>query len=465
MLLHLLVACEDPDLRRRLPPLLAPGDAEVDLAPPGRKSLDPKVVADLVVLDDAALGADPAARLALLRELPDAPVLVVLTAATDLAEHARLLAAGAHEVLAAGLADALLREALAAVVSRLARERRRPPSGPAVELSLADFRSRSLAGARLHDLARRVARSESTVLISGETGVGKDHLARAIHAAGPRAAGPFVAVNCGAIPEALLESELFGHEQGAFTGATRSRRGLFEHAHRGTLFLDEVAELPAHLQVKLLRAIQQREIRRVGGERDLTLDVRIIAATNRPVGEPDHGGLRADLYFRLSVVTLEVPPLRERREDVPALARRLLDVIGPRLGRAAVAIDDEALDELARHDWPGNVRELQNVLERALILGDGARIRREDLAARPSSSVAAEMAASGAEEGGDDLLEIPLAEARRVVVDAFERRYLTALLRRERGRVGRAAAAAGVDPRSLYAALRRLGIRKEDFRV
>lgn len=230
------------------------------------------------------------------------------------------------------------------------------------------------------DRARRVAPVDSTVLLGGPTGAGKERLARFVHAHSSRAGGPFVAVDCGAMPEQLLESELFGHARGAFTGATRDRVGLFEAAHTGTLLLDEIGELAAKTQTRLLRVLQEREVRRVGENFPRPVDVRIIAATHRDLrAEVDAGRFREDLYYRLRVVELSVPPLRERPEDILPLARSLLAAAGERLGRPLTGFAPGACEQLLAHDWPGNVRELQNAIEHAVALARGRVVEPEDL--------------------------------------------------------------------------------------
>ncbi|MFL5577295.1 MAG: sigma-54-dependent transcriptional regulator [Gemmatimonadaceae bacterium] len=230
------------------------------------------------------------------------------------------------------------------------------------------------------EVARKVARYPSTVLVTGESGTGKELVARLVHRASPRAAAPFVAINCGAIPEALLESELFGHARGAFTGATSERRGLFEEADGGTLFLDEIAELPVSLQVKLLRALQEGEVRRVGDNASRTVDVRVVTATARDLeAEVAAGRFRADLFYRINVVRLHLPPLRERGEDVPSLARHFAVRCAERFGAPARGIARAAMRHLVEYGWPGNVRELENVIERAVVLSDGDEIGAEHL--------------------------------------------------------------------------------------
>ncbi|HEX6964722.1 MAG TPA: sigma-54 dependent transcriptional regulator [Gemmatimonadaceae bacterium] len=230
------------------------------------------------------------------------------------------------------------------------------------------------------DVARKVARHPSTVLITGESGTGKELIARLVHRASPRADAAFVAVNCGAIPEALLESELFGHVKGAFTGATVDKRGLFEEADGGTLFLDEIGELPASLQVKLLRALQEGEVRRVGATIARAVDVRVVAATNRDLaGDVQAGRFRGDLYYRVNVVTIHLPALRERREDIPDLALHFLERANQRLALSVRRIDPAAMRLLVDYAWPGNVRELENVIERALVLATDSTITPEQL--------------------------------------------------------------------------------------
>lgn len=230
---------------------------------------------------------------------------------------------------------------------------------------------KSKAMQEVFQLADKVARHSTTVLITGESGTGKELVARGIHAAGKGGGAPFVAVNCGSIPENLLESEFFGYVKGAFTGADKDKKGLFEEADRGTLFLDEIGELPLELQVKLLRVLQEREVRRVGGAKSQAVDVRVLAATNRNLIELVEQGLfREDLYYRLNVLNIEIPPLRKHKEDLPSLCRFFLDTFAVRLGLEVQGIAPAAMELLMQYDWPGNVRELENVLERALILSD-----------------------------------------------------------------------------------------------
>ncbi len=320
----------------------------------------------------------------------------------------------------------------------------------------------------LLDLARRVVPSDSSLLIVGETGVGKEWLARAIHAEGRRGAAPFVAVNCAALPDSLLESELFGHEKGAFTGAARTRRGCFELAHRGTLFLDEIADTSPHLQANLLRVLQEKRIRRLGGELAIEVDVRVMAATNRNLEQAmARDDFRRDLFYRLGVVTLSLPPLRERQEDIPALALAYLERFRLQFGRQISGIGPAAMAALVAYSWPGNVRELINVMERSVLLCQGEEITTSDLPeiiadrAGPSAPAATPPAILGDEDGWPDA---KLIDVRREALAWIERRYLEHQLARCSGRIGETAARAGITPRALYNRMRVLGLHKEDFR-
>jgi DNA-binding NtrC family response regulator len=294
---------------------------------------------------------------------------------------------------------------------------------------------RAVAMRRVFALLPRIAASEATVLIEGETGTGKTLLAEAIHQASPRKGGPFIVVDCGAIPPSLIESELFGHEKGAFTGATTARVGAIESADGGTVFFDEIGELPQDLQPRLLRAIEDRTIKRVGGQERSRVDVRVVAATNQDLrAAVNRGSFRSDLYYRLHVVSLRLPPLRERREDIPLLIEKFYEQFAGRPGAPK-----ELVDELATHDWPGNVRELRAAVERAVLLGDPAlwRLLREE------TTGSAPAPAPGAPEELDDALSFRAAKERAMV--RWERGYLAELLRRHGNNLSRAARAARMD--------------------
>ena len=294
--------------------------------------------------------------------------------------------------------------------------------------------------------------SAARVLLSGENGTGKELVARALHDASPRRTMPFVAVNCSAIPEELFESELFGHEKGAFTGATQSRRGRFEEANAGTLLLDEVADLSARAQTKLLRVLQENEITRVGGSRSIRVDVRVVSATNHDLpAAVTAGRFREDLYFRLAVIPLHVPALRERMDDLPLLVEHFLETLARETGRRAPAFTAAALQALARHEFPGNVRELRNLVERLVIMNPGVRIGAEQVAAVLPRAVPVAATGGGATPAA-------LADA----VHEFERGHIEAALAAEGGNMTRAAARLGLERSHLYKKLRQLGMRAEE---
>ena len=473
MLIHVLVATRNDSERSRLDRLLRrrgvflrTASAESDLL---------GVVSgsefDLLVVTRGLLSDRPESVVPSVRSLPERPEVVVLTEDENAEERASLLALGCLGVLNLGLSDRALQDALAALIERRREDatNRLRAERPEEQYSLNDFVSDSPTMQIFLDLARKVVRADTSLLVLGETGVGKERLARAIHAEGPRSRGPFLAVNCGALPESLLESELFGHEEGAFTGATRARKGYFELAHRGTIFLDEVGEMPLHLQVKLLRVLDEHRIQRVGGEKAIDVDVRIMAATNRNLeAEVEARRFRDDLYYRLAVVTLEIPPLRERREDIPLLVGSYLEHFRHETGKLVQRMSEDAMQALVRYDWPGNVRELVNAIERAVLIVRGEDIELSDLperVARGQSRVGTGVGPRWNTEAlSSELLEKPLIEAKREVTAEFERSYLTNLLRSTEGRIGETAERAEINERSLYALMRKHGLRKEDFR-
>jgi transcriptional regulator with PAS, ATPase and Fis domain len=311
----------------------------------------------------------------------------------------------------------------------------------------------SLAMRQVYAILERIAPTNATLLIEGETGTGKDVAARSLHAASARAAGPFVPIDCGAIPENLIESELFGHVRGAFSGALTDRRGVFEEAHGGTLFLDEIGEMPLTVQSKLLRALETRSVRRVGGNSERPIDVRIVAATNRPLAIcANQGTFREDLYYRLAVVDVTLPPLRARVEDIPRLAAHFF----ARFSGSEAPLPDTFVAMLMRRSWPGNVRELRNFIERSVSLGsihETADTRRSLVAPPPSLPSTAESLVP---------LHLPLKDARQAWTESFESVYVRAMLKKTGGNLTRAAELAGVNRRFMQRLLARLGLRASD---
>ncbi|MED5374512.1 MAG: sigma-54 dependent transcriptional regulator [Myxococcota bacterium] len=308
---------------------------------------------------------------------------------------------------------------------------------------------------RVFDLIAKVAASPTTVLITGESGTGKELVAQALHQESDRADGPFITVNCGAIPENLFESELFGHERGAFTGAVHSKPGRFELAHGGTLLLDEVGELPAEMQVKLLRVLQERRFERVGGLRSIDVDVRLVAATNRDLAQAARDGdFRQDLYYRLNVIPIHLPPLRDRSEDVPLLAQHFLERFNSRLGREVKGLTPAALEALQAWHWPGNIRELENFMERAVLLSDGPWVDLSELPGLKVGTRPSPTPTSGMES-------MPLKDYVRVHTAKLERARIREALDAEHQNVTRAARRLGISRKSLQTKMKDYGLRDE----
>jgi two-component system response regulator AtoC len=480
MLARVLLCVRPVPTERRLAALLDDSDTLVEAVRGQRSHLWLQALrraGDLVVVSRDLIPSPATDHVRALRDSPETPAVVVLVEDENAEENALLLAAGADQVLHRDLDGSVAREILLGLLEQrreMSAERLRT-SHPGGDPRLADFVSRSPSMQAFMDVVHRVVDSPSSILLLGETGVGKERLARAIHAESPRAAGPFVAVNCGALPESLLESELFGHTQGAFTGAARARRGWFELAHGGTVFLDEVGEMPLHLQVKLLRVLQEREIQPLGSERVLRVDVRVMAASNRDLeDEAAQGTFRSDLYYRLGVVSLEVPPLRKRRMDIADLVESFIAYHARTIGREVEGIESDALAALESYGWPGNVRELTNVVERAVLLCEESEIGLADLpvviqgdAGQGVETVesAAPAVPTPASGPPSSWLGRTLREVREEALETTERSYLEALLADTGGRIGETARRAGIRPRSLYDKMRKHGLRKEDFKA
>jgi DNA-binding NtrC family response regulator len=328
---------------------------------------------------------------------------------------------------------------------------------PSESEALGEMVGRSASLREIFGLIERIAPTDATVLIEGETGTGKDMIARALHDLSKRSAAPFIVVDCGAVAGTLIESELFGHEKGSFTGAVAARTGAFELASGGTVFLDELGELSLDLQPKLLRVLEQRELRRVGGSKTVKVDLRVVAATRKDLrSEVEKGKFREDLYFRLNVVPITAPPLRDRREDIPLLVEHFLaKLAGP--GKPAPALSEATRGALMAHDWPGNVRELRNVIERALALGTDPSVLVSplgDTGPRPAITATPAGSADGMEfEPG-----MSFRDTKEKWTEGFERRYLAWLLRRAEGNISKAARDADMDRKYLHKLLRKYGI-------
>ncbi len=475
---HVLVVDADPESIQRASEALSGIEIEAVSTIPLALERIVDSTFDLVLLDPQ-LGGDDDGALALLHRMrtmaPD-PVVVIWMHAPTVEFAVRAMRSGALDVLGKSSEVAEIRSIVDRAIAHgaLAREVRRLRGEVERARGLGEVIGSSALMRQLLAMIDRVAASDATVLIVGESGTGKELLARTIHRVGPRADGPFVAFDCSALAPSLLEAELFGHEKGAFTGAGRARRGLFREANGGTIFLDEIGDIDASVQNKLLRVLQEREIKPVGGDRPVQIDVRVVAATNKDLKNlVARGAFREDLYWRLAVVPIQVPPLRERKEDIPLLAAHIL---AKRRGAAKSFAGNEtpyptqvtakALARLQAYRWPGNIRELENVLSRAAILCDGEMIRTHDLDLigldRPPG-------ASPGDADGDERIELGAIELERLgdgeglkdlterAVRTVERAALVAALRRGPNPAG-AAKTLGISRASIYTKMKAYGL-------
>jgi two-component system, NtrC family, response regulator HydG len=474
---HVLVVDADPQSLAHEMGALAGLDVEAVTTAPAALDRVVGSTFDLALLDPA-LGGDDDGALALLHRLrtlaPDT-VVVIASDKPTIEFTVRAMRSGALDVLDKAADAATIRSAIDRAISHgaLAREVRRLRGEVERARGLGEVIGESPLMRQLLQMVERVAASDATVLIVGESGTGKELLSRTIHRVGPRKDGPFVAFDCSALAPSLIEAELFGHEKGAFTGAMRARRGLFREANGGTIFLDEIGDIDASVQNKLLRVLQEREIKPVGGDRPVQIDVRVVAATNKDLKQlVARGQFREDLYWRLAVVPIQVPPLRERKEDIPLLAAHIL---AKRRGAAKSFAGSEApyptqmtakaLARLQTYRWPGNIRELENVLSRAAILCDGETIRSHDLAmlGLDASNV------SGKHSSEDERIEIPAIDLARLgdgeglkditdrAVRAVERAAIAAALRSDRNPAA-AAKRLGISRASIYTKMKTYGL-------
>ena len=452
---RILVVDDNEALRRGIALALREGGHALDQAASGSEALarirDPAADPYEVVITDLRLpGADGLAVLRAARTREARAAVLVMTAFGSVEVAVGAMREGAFDFVQKPfeLDQLEVRVARAVEHVRLLREVSDLRAERSARYAPENLVGRSPALRAAVDLARRAAPTRTTVLISGETGTGKELVAGLIHGLSPRSERPFVKVNCAALPETLLESELFGHERGAFTGADRTRVGRFEQADGGTLFLDEVGDMSPATQAKLLRVLQEQEFHRLGGTRPLRTDVRIVAATNQDLRAAiAEGTFREDLYFRLAVIGIHLPPLREREDDVVLLANHLRDEFARELGRPRSGFDRAALAKLRTHPWPGNVRELRNAVERALLMAERPWIGPDDLALAPA--------------GGEAARDLDLAGATLAEV---ERGAVLAALRRSGFVQKRAAALLGVSRRKLNYMIRKMGITHPSWR-
>jgi two-component system response regulator AtoC len=458
---RVLVVDDKENMRKLFAKILADG-WEVTEAEDGARALGLLAARsfDVVVTDVRMPGATGLEVLAAVKERSPGTEVVVMTGYGTVADAVQAMKLGAYDYLEKPFDP----DEAARVVARAAERKRLRDEAASLRRELEGvYGFHQLVGksARMRDayrLIEQAAALDITVALYGETGTGKELAARAIHWHSARKARRFVPVNCGALPADLVESELFGHARGAFTGAAAAKPGLFEEAEGGTLFLDEVGELPLATQVKLNRALQEKEIRRVGENAPIRTDVRVIAATHRDLrAEVAAGRFREDLFYRLHVFPIRMPGLRERRDDVPLLAQHFLEKHAKAFGREVSGFEPDALRVLTGHAWPGNVRELENAVERAVAVARGPRVTAEDLPAELQAAPA-----------GTPPAEVLVALSYRDAVDhardAVSREYLSALMKEFGGNVTRAAERAGMERESLHRLLKRYGVRSDDFK-
>jgi len=460
---HVLIVDDEPNIRRILAAMLKRDGYEVTTAADGEQGLAVLqrtpihvVVTDLVM--PRLGGMELLARVR--AEYPDIPVILI-TAHGTVDSAVAALKAGAFDYVTKPFEQEELRKVIAKAARANDLERRSLHEGTA-EGDRPPLVGQSPAMRTIYDMVARVADSPSTVLITGESGTGKELIAKALHRGSSRRDKPLIKVNCAAIPKDLVESELFGYQKGAFTGAVGDKPGRFELADGGTLFLDEIGEIPVEIQVKLLRALQESEFERVGGIRTLKVDVRLIAATNRDLKSLiAEGRFREDLYYRLAVVPIALPPLRDRREDIPLLVGHFIEKYNRRLGKRVERIDDDALRLLVDYGWPGNIRELENLMERSVLFADGPSIQLASLpdSLRETGTPAPPIAAVGplgaiAAPSGASMKEIV-----RQAQAELEKELISRALEETGGNVTRAAKRLQISRKSLQVKMKELGLR------
>jgi two-component system nitrogen regulation response regulator NtrX len=460
---RVLVVDDDGDIRMALEMMLSYEGFEVWTAKDGREALArlgreaaAGQPADVVLCDVKMPQVDGLGVLDALAQQPDPPAVVMISGHGDVATAVDAVRRGALDFIEKPLDQNRVVVSLRTAL----RERRLAAENTGLKRQLSarwQLVGDSPAMRALREQIERAAAAEAPVLITGENGTGKELVARQVHLASPRAAGPLVTVNCAAIPAELIESELFGHEKGSFTGAHERRTGHFEAADGGTLFLDEIGDMPLAAQAKVLRALETFEVTRVGGSQPISVDLRVVAATNADLGQAvEDKSFRLDLFYRLNVVPLRVPPLRERREDVPALAEHFLRQIAERSGRAAPPLEREALDLLATLDYPGNVRQLRNLLEGACVLAAGPAITSADLERILENGPALSVPAAGAGLSADDPFQAQTFEEFK---DRSEALFFARKLAANGGNVKRTAEQLGMQRSHLYKKLDRYGLR------
>jgi len=448
----ILVVDDDPSHLMMLRTLLGGWGYEIFEADDGSTAIErvKERPFDLVLMDIRMLKVSGIEALGQIKAYNPAIPVIIMTAFSSVETAVETLKKGAYDYLTKPLDFEKLRLTIDRAMEhvQLKEENRILKANLGQQFDRHNIIGRSAAMADLLETVAQVAMSEATVLIAGESGTGKELIAGAIHFNSPRHEGPFVKINCSAITETLLESELFGHERGAFTGAERKKEGRFVQAHGGSLFLDEVSEMPLTMQVKLLRVIQERELTRVGGEKSLTVDVRVVAATNKNLSEQvAKGAFREDLYYRLNVIELEIPPLRKRREDIPLLAQHFIEHFAEKNRKPIKGFTPGAMDALIRYQWPGNVRELMNAVERGVVLSRSEYLDMDDLPFMRSLA-----------QGQADPLQIMEQANEDMSLDAVEKATILKTLKSSDGNKSETARRLGITRKTLHKKLKMYGV-------
>jgi DNA-binding NtrC family response regulator len=454
----LLVVDDDPASRYGIKKALAQFRFSLQEASTGREALDKiqHLSPDLVILDVNLPEMDGLSVLSELKRENSMPPVIVITAYGSEKIAVEAMKRGAYDYVSKPYDIEELRLVVSRALERLELTQenlqlrkeleRRSGFGPIL--------GQTVAMRKVYDMVEKVSLSDITVLIHGESGTGKELVAREIHRRSARHNKPFITMNCAALPENLIESELFGHERGAFTGAVRQRKGKFELAGEGTIFLDEIGDMSLNTQSKILRILQEKKFERLGGDQTLEVDVRILSATHKDLMmEIQNGNFRNDLYYRLKVIDIEIPPLRDRKEDIPILAEHYLAEFSRKHNKKMEGVDPDGLKLLLRYHWPGNVRQLVNMLERAVVLATGPVLRKEDL---PNEL---ELPSGFSDSYLDDLMHLPFKQAKDKIVTRFMKEYLTKRLNDNEGNISHTAAELGIKRQSLQAMMKRLGIK------
>jgi two-component system response regulator AtoC len=445
---HVLVVDDEEIVRESLSGWLAKDGYTLDTAPDGQAALEKLRSSpwSILLVDLKMPGMDGLQVLEAAKQIQPDVAVVIMTAYATVDTAVSAMKMGAYDYLVKPFDPEELSLMMVKIVAQQALVRENVLLRKVLkrEYHFRDLISKNPAMHKIFELARSAARSQSTVLVLGESGTGKELLSRAIHAESPRHDEPFVAVSCAALTETLLESELFGHEKGSFTGAVTRRKGKFETANRGTLFLDEIGDISAKLQLDFLRVLEERRFMRVGGSESIEVDVRIIAATNRDLKKAVEGGdFREDLFYRLNVIPITLPPLRDRREDIPLLVEHFLEHLGVEMNRKVEGVSAEALTLMMRYDWPGNIRELRNILERGIVVATGSVLQPDDLGLSGPASHS-EHTDTGA------------------TLDEIERRHIAAILHQTGGNVTHAARILDIDRVTLYNKIRKYNLRRAE---